>query len=1192
MQFTQLTLHGFKSFVEKTVLEIPEGMTGIVGPNGCGKSNLVEALRWVMGENSAKRMRGADMDDVIFGGTATRPSRNLAEVGLTLDNTNRSATAEFNNEEELCITRQIERGEGSEYRVNGRPVRQRDVHLLFADQATGAHSTSLVGQGQIDALIRSKPQDRRQILEEASGTAGLHARRHEAELKLKGAEQNLTRVDDVLQAYDAQLRSLKQQVRQASRYRNLAEHIRRTEAALLHLRWLEGEQNAEATRHALQRAEQRVNELLAIVTQGNTQRTEIAAELPGLRQSEAAAASIVQKLTLTREQIDAEMRRLQAETEACEHRLAQAQSDQQREQSRHADGEAALTRLRDEKTQLETQAATIEAQMPGVAETLQAITAEVVALDMTLTQTMQDVANSEARKTALQQQAETLSSQLGTLAQRREQLDAQRTSVAAEAAARPDLAFASALVEASESELAKRQQQMQVAEQNYQDAEHMQGEARDLWRSVTEKATHLKAEASAIDNLLQHHDEQAEKVIDLITVSPGLENALAVALGEALTAALDEQAPTHWRDLPPVAEARTLPQGVASLADHIQAPHALARSLSHIGLVEDATVGAAAAQDLQPGQIIVSRDGWAWRWDGFTVTPQAKTATAVRLQQRNRLSALQDEITTAEGEAAVSEQALTNAAEIFTARQNEERQAREALKAAFAALNDARQTYATQEKEATAITSKLAALDENLKQVNADLDDVRQRTSAAVDELAQLPDVEAQRATLAEQRAVLAERRNQQAQNQAEHDRLKREQGLIVSRLAAVAHELEAWQVRLANATKQLEALVERIATVQAQLHELQAKPAELESQRAQLLTELSDAEAKRKEAADALIAAEQRLNAVEHQLKQDENAFGESKEERVRAEGAVAAAAEHFNSLRERMQEKLGCGPEELPAIAGYAGRDCSAQSATATAPKDGEVETVFDLEQELGRFVRERDTMGPVNLRAETEAEAMQAEIDKLQKEKDDLTAAIAKLRQGITQLNKEARERLQASFTQVNERFQTLFTRLFNGGKAHLELIDNEDPLNAGLEIFASPPGKKMQILSLLSGGERTLTALALLFAVFQTNPSPICVLDEAEAALDESNIGRFCSLVEDIARETGTRFLIITHQRLTMAKMDRLYGVTMGEKGVSQLVSVDLAGAVALRDGKKLADAAETQATAIENAEAALEDVRAA
>ncbi len=1173
MQFTRLNLRGFKSFVEPTVLDIPPGMTGVVGPNGCGKSNLVEALRWVMGENSPKRMRGAEMDDVIFAGTATRPSRNLAEVTLELDNSTRTATAEFNNDDKLQVTRQIERGNGSDYRINGRPVRQRDVHLLFSDQSTGAHSTNLVGQGQIDALIRAKPQDRRQILEEASGTSGLQARRHEAELKLKGAEQNLTRVDDVLKAYDVQLRSLKTQVRQASRYKNLAEHIRRTEAALLHLRWAEAEQNAETVKEALEAAELRVTELLAIVTQGSAKRTDIAAELPGLRQTEAAAAAIVQKLTLAREQIEAESKRIADEVAAHEQRLTQARSDFEREQARRADGEASIARLQDEQLRLTQANAEIASQMPQAFSALSEISNEVETLDAALVQLTQSVATAEARKQSLQTETDSLMQRRAALTERREQLDAQRVALAADVSSRPDLSFASAMVDASEKELARRQDQAQAAEATYRQAEQLQNDARQAVQLTASHATKLKAEADAITALLQHQDNQAEPIIDLVTVEPGLENALAVALGEALTAALDTQAAMHWRALPALTDAAPLPEGATPISQHINAPEALARSLSQIGLVDDAAAGEAIAGQLRPGQIIVSRDGWAWRWDGFTVTPQAKTTTALRLQQRNRLLALEDDMTIANHEALMATKALAEASEFFTQRQAEDKQARESLQAAFAALNDARETYARQEKESTAITTKLDALNESLNQINNDLQQVRSRASAIEDERAGLPDIDAQRNEMSEKRTLLAEKRSAMTQRQSECDRLTREQNAGSSRFDAVTQEIEAWQARLGNASQQIEALQQRIASITAELDQLRNRPAELDASRAKLLTELSEAESIRKTAADHLIETEQRLSVVEHQLKLDEANLVDAREARVRGEGAVQAAAEHFNGLRERMMEKLNCAPEELLAIAAYTDND--------------PMPNVYELDQALARYLRERENMGPVNLRAEVEAETVQGQIDALQKEKDDLDAAIAKLRQGISQLNREARERLQNAFTFVNERFQVLFARLFNGGKAYLELIDNEDPLNAGLEIFASPPGKKMQILSLLSGGERTLTALALLFAVFQTNPSPICVLDEAEAALDESNVGRFCALVEDIAKETGTRFLIITHQRLTMARMDRLYGVTMSEKGVSQLVSVDLAGAVAIRDGEEPGEA-----DATDKAEAALEEVRAA
>lgn len=1152
MHFSRLRLQGFKSFVEPTDLYVQPGLTGIVGPNGCGKSNLVEALRWVMGENSAKRMRGAEMDDVIFAGTATRPSRNVAEVMLELDNSSHTAPSEFNNDEKIQVTRQIERGNGSDYRLNGKPVRQRDVQLLFADQATGAHSTNLVGQGQIDALIRAKPQDRRQILEEASGTAGLHARRHEAELKLKAAEQNLIRVDDVLATYDSQLRSLKQQVRQASRYRNLADHIRRTEAAILHLRWIESEHNAENVQKALQIAEQSVNEFLVVVTQTTTLRTNITSELPGLRQTEAVAAAVVQKLSLAREQIEAETKRLAQETEAQENRLQLARQDQAREQDHLTDSTAAIAKLRHEDEQLETTSIALTTQIPETNRLLAEVNQVVDTLDQSLTELTEAVATAEAQKKALHQELELIKTRQSALHEKRKQMEVQYVGLKAEAANRPDLSFASALMQASETELVRRQTQAQTAEEAYRDAENKQTQARTTTQEYNDKVTHLKAEASAILALLQHDDNQLTPVLDLINVTPGLESALAVALGEALTAALDTQAAMHWREMEPLSSPPSLPEGVTSLSTHIEAPRALARSLSQIGLVDDVASGEKAIPHLQAGQILVSRDGWAWRWDGFVVTPEAKTSTALRLQQRNRLTSLQQQIISAELDALNANHSLQETLNHFRQRQEEDRHAREALKAAFAALNDARSAYALQEKEETALTSKLVALQESLEHVNADLNQIQNRSLSILDEQTNLPDIESQRAQMEGKRNYLAEQRSLKARYDNDCERLQRERDICDSRRQSIYQDIEAWQKRHHNAQQQITALEKRISILTEELHQLHQRPEELKQRYDNLLSELSNAESVRKLATDDLIATEQRLSVVEHQLKQDETALAVAREERVRAEASVQSAHEHFNTLRERITEKLGCTQEELLSIAAF--------------PEGENIPSVFELDQALARYLRERENMGPVNLRAETEAETLQSTMETLQKERDDLVAAIAKLRQGIGQLNREARERLQNAFSLVNERFQVLFQKLFNGGRAHLELIDNDDPLNAGLEIFASPPGKKMQILSLLSGGERTLTALALLFAVFQTNPSPICVLDEAEAALDESNIGRFCELVDLIAKETGTRFLIITHQRLTMARMDRLYGVTMGEKGVSQLVSVDLAGAVAIRDGE--------------------------
>lgn len=1172
MHFSRLRLQGFKSFVDSTDLYIQEGMTGIVGPNGCGKSNLVEALKWVMGETSPKSMRGAGMEDVIFAGTATRPARNLAEVSLELDNSQRKATAEYNNDDELLVVRKIERGAGSDYRVNGRPVRQKDVHLLFADQATGARSTSVVGQGQIDALIRAKPQDRRRILEEASGTSGLQTRRHEAELKLRAAEKNLTRVDDILGALDTQLRGLKQQVRQASRYRNLADHIRKTEASLLHLRWNEAEKDQSKAKEVLELAEVAVREFTSVVTKSTTQRTNIAAELPALRKAETAAAAIVQKLTLAREQIDSEAKQIESQIQATQQRLNQAQSDYEREVSHHHDGEAAVTRLAEEKETLQTRTKEIDDSWPVVSKTLSSLSSEVDSLDEALNALMDKATEAEAKEQGLKREEQSLLSRQATLTQRRSDLEKQREELEAQVAARPDLSLASTMVEACDTEVNRREEQATEAKKAYADAQTTQNEARTKAQEAEGKLTKLHAEAEALQSMLAQEGDEHDQIIDLITVTPGLENALAVALGEALTAALETSASMHWRDMGPLDTSYNLPTGATSLAQFIEAPSALTRSLSQIGLVEDHASGEKIASNLLPGQILVSRDGWAWRWDGLTLTPEAKTASAMRLQQRNRLAALQETIEAARSQSVSATTGLLSATALLEQCQDLDQQTRDALQQAYVALNDARDHYSKQEREDSTANAKMESLKEGLLQISQDIEEINTRSNEMSNERGDLPSIETLREEISTKRIGLAEARGQKASSQNELDRLQREKEMAGTRHSTIESEISQWKNRMSSAEQQSTSLKERIIGLESEVNELKAKPATLNSRRNDLMDQLNGAEAKRRNASDVLIAREQNLSVTEHQLKQDEASLGTAREERVRAEAAVTATEEQFTTLRERMEEKLECTPDNILEI---------------VALSEGEeLPNVFELEQRLAKHLRERDNMGPVNLRAEVESENTQEEIKKLDTEKNDLVAAIAKLRTGISQLNREARERLQEAFTHVNERFQKLFTKMFGGGQASLRLIDDEDPMNAGLEIFAAPPGKKQQILSLLSGGERTLTALALLFAVFQTNPSPICVLDEAEAALDESNIGRFCQLVKDISRETGTRFLIITHQRLTMANMDRLFGVTMSEKGVSQLVSVDLANAVALRDGGKSEQSqADTAADALKSVQAA-------
>ena len=1151
MHFNRLRLTGFKSFVEPTELKIEPGMTGVVGPNGCGKSNLVEALRWVMGETSAKKMRGGEMDDVIFGGTTDRPARNLAEVMLELDNSARDAPPAFNDSEELAVARRIERGHGSQYKVNGKEVRARDVQLLFADQATGAHSTALVSQDRVGALISAKPAERRLLLEEAAGITGLHSRRHEAELRLKAAETNLTRLDDVLTALDTQLQNIKRQARQATRYRNIAGQIRWHEAALLHQRMGEAQIAVAATEERFAEAEATVASLTQRAAAAATQQAEVAAGLPQLRQDEAAAAAELQRLTLARGELDAEENRVSSALRENQRRLEQVQADLAREGSQTGDAEQAMARLDAERaTLVEAQSGENEIQEAaiGALRTSEGLVAE---RDAELTRLTEQVAQGEAERQQLERRAGELEQRVQRLSSKLEQLKRDAEALAAEEGIYPELEAAIAEAQAAEQALVAARAAGEAAERALAETRAAETGFVESAQQAMAKRTKLVAEEQALIELLAVNDAGLwPPVIDAVTVDAGYEAALGAALGDDLSAPTDEAAPMHWRGLPPLGEVPALPLGITALAQYVRGPEALARRLSQIGVVADVAQGQMLQAELKPGQRLVSPDGALWRWDGFTRAADAATATAIRLKQRNRLAVVTVEREAADGIVAEANAALAAAKEATQAQVQADRAARDAVSQAFSAVARTRERQAQLDRKAAAHSTRRTALTDALNAAEAELTEATRERADVRDRIAGLADLTSAREEIGRRRIELAETRTQMAEHKAAVDRLLGEARSRRHRLESIAAEARAWTQRLESARAQLATLEERRGQITAELERLSTLPAEIAERRAALMDTIATSEATRRAAADALLSAEQTLAAADRELKEAEAALAQSREDRVRAEAAVAQANQATAVVVERIREKFDCAPDQVLAAVGIGAED--------------ELPNPADAELKLERLMRERENMGPVNLRAEEEAAEMEQQIQSMRTEREDLIAAIARLRQGIAELNKEGRERLLESFEKVNSHFTQLFTRLFGGGSAHLALIENEDPLQAGLEIMASPPGKKIGVLTQLSGGERALTAIALLFAVFLTNPAPICVLDEVDAPLDDANVERFCTLVDEIAKGTQTRFLVITHHRITMARMDRLFGVTMAERGVSQLVSVDLQEAVRIRN----------------------------
>ncbi|WP_159711270.1 AAA family ATPase [Geminicoccus flavidas] len=1351
MRLTRIVIHGFKSFADRVELTLEPGLTGIVGPNGCGKSNIVDALRWVSGEASARGVRGDDMDDVIFAGTGSRPARELADVMVVVegDLTDYSRHATDGQAE---VRRTITRGSGSTFRIAGREVRARDVQRLFQDAGAGARGTAIVAQGQVQAVTEAKPEDRRRFLEEAAGVGGLQSRKREAESKLLQTEGNLARIADLIGALQTRMEQLSRQAAQAERYRKVAKELREAEAELAAARLLDARQRfqaaATAARDADRLADQaeqarqaEITRLQTAETAAGTARDALARLVPrhaaliervAARRSEADRAAVeaaelaarrdaaLAERAQAEQRIEAlaeERRSLAAEAEAAAAQSAQRTAEQPELEAAAAaashhrtrleadaltarehrfEAEAKVARLREtleglvradaglqaaieterarldrlvppetdpESLKLASQAANLaaelaaaEARQPAAAERLAAAEAALAGLRAERQAVAAALPALERRQGEIEEQHRRLQRRLAALAERRSALDRQRREHGdgvAKLGARPE-----AEVNSSAEAVTAARTALALAEQELAEARNA------LTAAEAEHAARLAAASAAASGLARLEQERqelakvlppvrADEVIAAIAVAEEQAAALAAALGEGLTASLDPQAPRHWvagRAAPveSPAELAHLPR----LADLARVPDALARALAPVWLAPPDE--AARLQCCLPdGGALVSPDGGLWRWDGYVRLPGARDAAALLLAQRDRLERLTRQLD-ADRPVAAALRAEHQAAE--AARQA----ARQAVAGREQALGRARQDLDAAERAArTALAADQAwqhrqvQLDELLGRIEAaasalqgDEAEMEAERAAAVDpregqaELAQLR----QRSTELTQAVAQAEREQALARQEGERlaaaiVRLREESASLAGRmrlaetafqeqraailaerataeaalarhgqeqadaasrrsvcqqeLAAAEAELsharaaakDAEQAlasareaaaqaerRLAEAGTELRLLAERAAHRQERLGRLEAEAARLDAaiaDAAQLATELAGrtaratAEAGRlKGEARALVQAEaeeaEAADAARTTAARAEAALAERREALAVAEQAerqAALAAAETRTARQAAQAALAALKEELAE---------RFPDQALPEPEPGTLSgSLPELEERARRLRTSRDRMGAVNLLAAEEAEAARAEFERLSAERAELEEAAARLLKAVRSLDGEARQRLLDQFAVVERHFAELFTRLFNGGGARLTLTDPTDPLKGGLELEASPPGKRLTSLSLMSGGEKALTALCLIFAFFLAHPSPLCVLDEVDAPLDDANVGRLVDLVQEIAARTGTRFLVVTHHALTMARMDRLYGVTMIERGVSRLVSVELGRALEMR-----------------------------
>jgi len=1135
MEFRKLRLSGFKSFVEPSELRIEPGLTGVVGPNGCGKSNLLEAIRWVMGENSPKSMRSGGMDDVIFAGTSTRPQRDFAEVVLH---------AIDDEGEDLDVTRRIERGAGSAYRMNGSDVRAKDVSLIFADAATGAHSPALVSQGKIAQVIAAKPTERRMMLEEAAGIAGLHVRRRDAELKLRSTEKNLERLEDLMAGLDSQMASLKRQAKQAERYTKLSDEIRIAEARLLFARWRDAAAAAEAARAQAKAADDKVAGAQETAKAAQKAQHELAGKLAELRD----------ELADRRDDASAHGHRMAAlasQLEAAEERLrdldrqkVRLEEDKFEADRMTHDAASALKELEAALGEGETALEGDEARRPEFLEKLEDTERAGRAAELALAKATAEHAGVEADWRVAQSEISQAEARLERLESEAQRIAAQREALTGARDPQEALAEAREKADATTALIAQRKSEGESDRATREVVTQAREDAREAYAAAKAELAGVEREHAALErDRAARARQQANRsgrslAIDQVRAAPGYERALAAALGRDAKSPLGapEGEGRFWTGgKAPAPVADSLAQHIANCPDELAARMALV----HVAESDD-------GRALEPGHWLVTKDGALRRWDGFVAKGEGG-AEAARLEAENRLAELAEQLPAlqqrmAEAEAQVA-QTQDRYAQVQQALIERDRAIAEAIEDERSALRAVDQAEAAVAQMASRLEQIESASGELTKQREA----AQGELEAAKARLAELPDPEAGRASLDAARAKHeAARESVQAANAAlaSHD-----QSLAVlrERVATQRADIKGWQARAGDAAA-------RLAGMSARFEEIAEERAVVAARPEGLMREIESGEAVRARLGEELAKAESAVRESEAQAREADAALADLNEalSATREQRAtLAARAENEEQRREEMArisgERFQAPPAMLP------GRFEFDEAAVRNSGLESD---------EMDRLVASRERIGPVNLVAAEELARLEEEHGSSAAEQAELGEAVHRLRGSIGNLNREGRERLKAAFEEVDAHFRRLFTRLFEGGQAHLALVDSDDPLEAGLEIYAQPPGKRLQSLSLLSGGEQALTATALIFALFLTNPAPICVLDEVDAPLDDANIERFCDLLDSMVRETNTRYLIVTHNAVTMSRMHRLFGVTMIEKGISRLVSVDLGEAEAL------------------------------
>ena len=1141
MKFQSVRISGFKSFLEPIEIEINKGLTGIVGPNGCGKSNIVEAIKWIMGENSARQMRGDGMDDVIFAGTDERPSRNFAEVTIKLNNSEKKAPAAFNHLSEIEISRKIEREKGSIYRINGKQVRSRDVQLIFADSGTGARSSGIVSQGRIAQIIDASPENRRGILEEAANIKGLHSRRHEAELKLNAASNNLDRLLDIEKTYKEQLVELEKQGRKAARYRSIGDRLRKAEATLFSTLLFNAKTEYNILKNELHTVTENVSKAQIEVSKNTTSKLDILSKIPILRNIEAEKAAILQSLNITKIKLEEEQTSAKIALNNIIGQITQLEKDTSRENQIEEDAEKSLSSLILEEENLKIDTKNFSSKISEATQAVKSLKIKSDEADKKLSSITSEIYTINSDKSDLERRIINLNEKIENTQNQISKFNLENYSKTLEA---NEIKILNLQKLVSENDLLidtfkKKLTQLETLELTLTKEKNI----------AANILNQTNAEINTLSSLLGDDSLNRNTLEKNINTTDHLEDAIGSVLGETLLAPIYSnneiiENTTYWRDGFDIKLTSPLPKEAMPLISKIKSSSILETALQGVGIVENEELAFKLQKKLTYGQALTTAEGGLWRWDGFVQPKGVKNSYSERLQQIARFKVLQSQLPSQKESVFLIDKKLIEYSENIKKYRTDIIK----LQSTLSGLNsDSNRLELENSKMEIQLTSS-ALLIKELKNTEVtskvELIELKKQISHIVN----LPSLLADELSI---RNNAEQFRNNLTEAMAAEQQIKNHESFQLRNIAQIKHQKESWITRKQEAKSRLSSLHERLEFSKNEMDRLSNLPNDFDKKEEQIRIEIEAAIINRNLAADKLVITETSQNDAEKLEKESEKNVSMLRENMIKVQALLDLAHTKILNIEERIFEKLRIKSDQLSDLTGI--------------KENNEIDSNIEaLEKTVERLLNERESLGAVNLRAEEEMNEMNDKIEIMFKERIDLEEAIEKLRNGIFELNKEGRERLKKSFTVVNENFKNLFQKLFGGGNAELKLVGHDDPLQAGLEVLASPPGKKMQLLSLLSGGEQALTAISLIFSVFLCNPSPICILDEVDAPLDDTNVGRFCDLLNKIAEETNTYFMVITHHRLTMAKMDRLFGVTMEQKGISKLVSVDLEQASRIRD----------------------------